>query len=220
MRASVIATIFLVAVLGVSLQLRSDRPLIGMPAEAQEPAHPAPPERPRETTRGPAVRPQTAGEPMWKAEVSGEFQTTAAAARLDAQKAAARKLGEKLRDKIPGFRYEPTVKFLTDNRMLNEGVEEKQVLTDPSAPVMLRQTVTVELREPQLKVLMEEDRRERVTERLWQAGHILAGLLAMLVAVAGYVRLDDWTKGYFSLPLKLGALALAAGGAVVLVRAI
>jgi len=36
----------------------------------------------------------------------------------------------------------------------------------------------------------------------------------VLGAIAGAIRLDEWTKGYFPLPLKLGVVALAAAGAV------
>ena len=52
--------------------------------------------------------------------------------------------------------------------------------------------------------------------RRWQAGRGLGGLLIILLAVIGYVRLDDWTKGYISLPLKLAAAAVAIAGPVIL----
>jgi hypothetical protein len=77
---------------------------------------------------------------------------------------------------------------------------------------MYTQTLTIELGDSQLKAAFEENHHERVQTRLWQAGRGLGGLLIILLAIVGYVRLDDWTKGYISLPLKLTAAAVAIAG--------
>jgi hypothetical protein len=157
------------------------------------------------------------GDPLWKAEVSGGPKTTAEAARQDALNNAADKLGQYMREHYLGYRWSPTAKFLTDHGMVTEGRNETQVIKDaPEAPPMVRHTLAIELRETQLKQLLNEDRRERGIERMWQAGRGLGGVLVMLVALVAYLRLDDWTKGYLSLPLKLGALSVAIAGPVVL----
>jgi hypothetical protein len=96
-----------------------------------------------------------------------------------------------------------------------ESRDEPQTLTSPEAPEMMRHTLTIELRADQRDQLLTEDRREHSIERLWQAGRGLGGLLIILMAVVGYIRLDDWTRGYLSLPLKLGARAVAVAGPVV-----
>jgi hypothetical protein len=139
---------------------------------------------------------------------------------------AAEKLNERLHQRFPGFRWTPTPRFLVEHRLIDNGRDEKQVLSDAAqiladsekvkVPEMVRHTLTIEVRDAQLSDLLEEDRHERGIERLWLAGRGLGGLLVMLVAIVGYLRLDDWTKGYLSFPLKIGALAVAVAGPVVL----
>jgi len=153
-------------------------------------------------------------EPLWKAEINGQG-TSPQAARQEAVKSAAEKLSAHLRARFPDFKYTPTPQFLIDHKMVDEGHDEKLTLDDPSGPEMTMHTLTVELRPDPLDELLTADRHERGGDRLWEAGRILGGLLVMLIALVGYVRLDDWTKGYFSFPLKLGALGLAVAGPVV-----
>jgi hypothetical protein len=161
-----------------------------------------------------AAQPAPPKEPLWKAEISGQG-TSPQAARQEAIKNAAEKLSAHLRARYPDFKYIPSPQFLIDQKMVDEGRDEKMTLSDPAAPEVTLHTLVVEMREDHLNQLLVKDRQERGHERLWEAGHVLGGLLVMLIALVGYVRLDDWTKGYFSLPLKLGALSLAVAGPVV-----
>lgn len=155
--------------------------------------------------------------PLWTKQVYGDFQTSSAVARDDALRAAARELSYYLKSRYPDFRYVPTPQFLLDQRMVDAGEDETQVINNaPEAPVMVRHKVTIELREGHLESLLEEDRHERSVERLWWAGRGLGGLIIALLALVGYVRLDDWTKGYLTLPLKLGAVIIALVGPAVL----
>jgi hypothetical protein len=160
-------------------------------------------------------QPVASNEVLWKAEVSAKA-TKPQAARQEAIENAAEKLSAYMRARFHDFKYKPTPQFLVEHKMVDEGRDEKLTLSDPEAPEMTLHTLAVELREPQLHLLLAEDRQERGTERLWQAGHLLGGLVVMLIALVGYIRLDDWTKGYLSLPLKLGALSVAIAGPVVL----
>ncbi len=161
------------------------------------------------------TQPAAPKEPLWKAEAVGQG-TSPKVARQEAIISAAEKLGAHLRARFPDFKYVPTLDFLVNHKMVDEGRDERLTIEDPAAPQdMTRHTLTVELRQDTLDDLLTADRHERGQERLWEAGHILAGLVVMLIALVGYVRLDDWTKGYFSLPLKLGALSLAVAGPVV-----
>jgi hypothetical protein len=41
-------------------------------------------------------------------------------------------------------------------------------------------------------------------------GKILVGLVALLAVVTGYIRLDDWTKGYYTGWLRLAAWGILA----------
>jgi hypothetical protein len=55
---------------------------------------------------------------------------------------------------------------------------------------------------------LRKDRDHRVVQRQIYLGKILAGLVVFLTAVAGYFRLDEATKGYYSGWLRLAALGL------------
>ena len=52
--------------------------------------------------------------------------------------------------------------------------------------------------------------------RLGGLARIVGGLVLLFGAVAGSIRLDEWTKGYLTWPLRVAALVLGAGGAAVL----
>ncbi|MFO0810627.1 MAG: hypothetical protein U0746_18525 [Gemmataceae bacterium] len=65
--------------------------------------------------------------------------------------------------------------------------------------------------------LLEANRRHVSDDRLESAGRGMAVLTVFLGAVAGFVRLDDWTKGYYTkrLGALLGGLVLAATALIV-----
>ena len=221
MRASVIASIFVIGLLGVGFGTRrcavhppqawAD---IAVPPAPKAKSNPAP-----KPVRRPVAEPPMAkgpADPVWKEEVLGPDQTKSQLARTDALKAACDAVAEYMQRRYPGYRFVPTPQFLTDRKMVDDGKDEPQTLADADAPIMIRHRLTVEILPEHLRRLLQEDRKLRVEDRLWLAGRALAALLIVLVAFAGYIRLDDWTKGYFSLALKLTAVALAVAGSVVL----
>jgi hypothetical protein len=225
MRASVIAALFLIGLLALGLRVhmeRTDEIRIAEVAHAEPPPPleaPKPPPAVEKKGNGKSFVSRTPQQtpPVWKDEVTSEFQGSPEAARRDALQKAAIHLGVYMEQRFPGFRYKPTPKFLLDNRMIEESaLEPVSIENDPSAPQQHRVKVAVELRDVQLAQLFQEDRRERSVERLWLGGKVLGGILIALLALIGYVRLDDWTKGYISLALKFGALTLAVAGAVLL----
>jgi hypothetical protein len=61
--------------------------------------------------------------------------------------------------------------------------------------------------------MIKLDREYRTQLRMFQAGKVLAALVAVLAAVAGYFRLDELSKGYYTGWLRLAAIGFA-GGAV------
>lgn len=184
------------------------------------PAVPKPPELPNPPPEiGPAKGPiqspsKTPDKPsvIWSKEVRGEPRANAKDARQNALEAAALALGDFLKERYPVFEWSPTPEFIVDQQIIVNETQEEQQLTDKEAPIMFTQTLSLELRESQLRAAFQENNKERVQARLWQAGRGLGGLLIILLAVIGYVRLDDWTKGYISLPLKLTAAAVAIAG--------
>lgn len=149
----------------------------------------------------------------WRAEVVGDFQTTTDAARSDALAKAAVELTAYLLDQFPDLHFRPSADFLAAHQMVdNPPFEQASVEQFQDAPTMYRQKVTVELRDDHLRRIFEADRRERSRERLQFAGRILGGILIGLTALLGYLRLDDWTKGYFSAILIVTAILTSLVG--------
>ena len=56
----------------------------------------------------------------------------------------------------------------------------------------------------------ELERRERGKDRLVILARVFAGLLVLLAAVAGCIRLDDWTRGTYRRWLQLAGASLVA----------
>jgi hypothetical protein len=67
--------------------------------------------------------------------------------------------------------------------------------------------------------LSEADRAARVTHRMEGAARGLGILVAALAAVAGYIRLDELTKGYYTGRLRALAVLLVAVAAWAIARA-
>lgn len=65
--------------------------------------------------------------------------------------------------------------------------------------------------------LIDADRRHVAADRMDAAGRGVALLTVLLGAVAGFVRLDEWTKGYYTkrLGALMGGLVLAATALIV-----
>jgi hypothetical protein len=54
--------------------------------------------------------------------------------------------------------------------------------------------------------ILHKDREARSESRMLSLGRVLVGLVAALGAVAGYLRLEEMTKGYYTAWLRLAAL--------------
>jgi hypothetical protein len=54
--------------------------------------------------------------------------------------------------------------------------------------------------------MLREDRRARSESRMLVLAKLLAGLVAFLGAVGGYLRLEEMTKGYYTAWLRLAAI--------------
>jgi hypothetical protein len=62
--------------------------------------------------------------------------------------------------------------------------------------------------------ILQQDSQYRMDQRLLWVGGGLAGLVVLFGAIAGYIRLDEWSKGYYTWWLRFGALGfLGVAGA-------
>src|SRR5436305_10949604 len=115
MRASVIAALLMIGLLAVGLRLHAERGcFVTDVAYAQE----APPQavKPPEAPKMPAPAERKGGTatlsrsqqtpPVWKAEVVGDDETSAEAARKNALKKAADELSKYLTERFPDYRYQ------------------------------------------------------------------------------------------------------------------
>jgi hypothetical protein len=68
----------------------------------------------------------------------------------------------------------------------------------------------VQITDNNLAYMRGLDRQQRAEWRMLWLGKLLAGIVALLTAVAGYTRLEEATKGYYTTWLRLGALGFVS----------
>ncbi len=74
----------------------------------------------------------------------------------------------------------------------------------------VRIKLELELTREAWRKLAEEERAHASQDRMETMARLTALATAILGAIAGYIRLDEWTKGYYSGRLRLAAFALVA----------
>jgi hypothetical protein len=182
-----------------------------------EPARPAPPAKPAQvqvvqvttsssrTSRVRKVKPppppaQDPGRVVRTFEVKGEFQATADDAWASAWDEARCRVTHEL-----NLSHAPTRDFLMN--MKDQWEEEKGPTVEgvgETKRVLLRLNLTA-AGEQELATL---EREYRSQDRMETVARLLGVLTVLLGVVAGYVRLDEWTKGYYTGRLRLAAVVL------------
>ncbi len=112
----------------------------------------------------------------------------------------------------------PAAKFVGNSRWVRIEEQKREPIGQKAGGEdVYRITYRVELTPQGVAELAREERSGRVGERMDLAARGLGLLTVLLGAVAGYVRLDEWTKGYYSgrLLLVAAAVVLTAGAAIV-----
>jgi len=214
MRASVIVPLMLAALFGLGLRYGSSHSGTSQPQRRGDRVAAQTPTAPKPSAK---VEVKT---PPWSGTVTGWPHKD----EKDARNSALQKAGERvsecyLKTLNPPIDWVPTPDFIRDDKykiVTNESTERQTIKDDPNAPPMTSVTLNLEISDSTLKAIQEQDRHYRVEQRLWFLGRGLGGLVLLLGAIAGAIRLDEWTKGYFPLPLKLGLVVLAAAGAAAL----
>lgn len=149
--------------------------------------------------------------PSWTVEGLGH---TKADARQDALEKAQAKLIVFLHEQNPPVEWTPPLSYIRAHLVKSETEEEARELDPPVGQVQVVRLM-VELTPDDRPYVLEQDRHCRMKPRLVLAGLILGSLVALLAAVAAYVRLDEWSKGYYTNWLRLAAVGFV-GGAVAL----
>jgi hypothetical protein len=201
----------------------------GCHAHAQPGSHPPKPSKAPKTPEPPtavqpavppAPPPVAADEqpfPLWNIKEAG--QNLADADEL-AQEKALKEIRSFLARQSPPIRWQPDLAWVKDQKqpLLTHRVVEEQDLPDSGLHAYFV-SYDVQLTQQAYRKIIENDRQLTMQERQFLLGKVLAGLVAVFAAFAGYYRLEEATKGYYTNWLRLGALGLiaAVGGALFLV---
>jgi hypothetical protein len=153
---------------------------------------------------------QAAGEkPLRKTPLGQAIQAGGFGADLsEARKNALRNLADQLQHER-GERLEPAL--LERYGLLEWGEAEPMpdLLGQPVLQVRLTFTPTRELVEANQSLLREQ----RARERQWWLGRLIAGLVLVFAVLAGYLQLEEWTRGFATRWLRgLAFLLLLLGG--------
>jgi hypothetical protein len=135
--------------------------------------------------------------------------TTTDEAEADALKHACDQVSKFLAEQEGDTNWRPTPSFLRDfkaYRLL--GKPEKIPFAIPGEGENFRVKLVVELTPDVLGRMQQMVREQRMGERQRIAARTMAGILAVLVVLFGYLKLEDATKGYYSALLRLAALAV------------
>src|SRR5262249_9207341 len=128
-------------------------------------------------------------------------------AHQEALREARAQLATWLAEHAPPFVWNPTAEYIEDRLVKEKLVEDKDF--DKTGPVKER-TLKLELSTKDYREMVSKDRAARSNLRMIFLGKMLAGLVAVFGAFAGYFRLEEATKGFYTTWLRLGAVGLVA----------
>lgn len=125
----------------------------------------------------------------------------------EAQQDALVKAHDWLADKDP-FGWAPPVEYLTQKSLIRFGEPSPQdfQLAGPMQTVKM----DLEVSAAQAEEMQKAGRQLRMTERHQMIGRALAALVALLVVAVGYFRLEEATRGYYTVLLRAVALTILA----------
>jgi hypothetical protein len=151
--------------------------------------------------------------PSWTVQGMGKTKTDA---EQDALEKAQTELILFLRQQT-SLEWTPSVSYI-NAKLVKERKEE--ALKDFAEPVGPMRQVSLEVElTPEARAEMSRlDRHYRMEHRLPLVARILGALVALLVAVTSYVRLDELSKGYYKGWLRLAATAFVAAAWAGLLR--
>jgi hypothetical protein len=126
-----------------------------------------------------------------------------------------------LRSQVPGLEWTPSPAYIK-KRMLREPAERRRIKdVDEGDKHVKCWAWNVAVSRSDLEDIVRRDTNRRVHHRLGILTAILIAVVALLAVVAGYIRLDDWTKGYYTgwlLAAAVGSLALVGSGLWLVLR--
>jgi hypothetical protein len=158
--------------------------------------------------RRPAVQASARAEnapATWKMKVEGAWMTTTGEAVDSALKQAQAELTNQLRRQRPPNDWEPTEEFV---RKLVRGQPEISRKELPDIGTMYQAAIRLEVSKKDNAEMARFGRHGRTERRQLRLAAVLGGLVALLAAIAGYIRLDERSKGFYNAWLKLAAVGV------------
>jgi hypothetical protein len=158
----------------------------------------------------PAVRAVAKGDNI----VDG-YGPTAAIAKDWAMKHAQERVETLLRERFAADGWKPNEEQLSADYLIRHEVVTPQGEPEPSPGINDNEKAMVarykvELTPSYLKEVQRLAREQRVQERHLVLARLLGWMVVLLLVVAGYLRLEDMTRGYATTLLRLGAFTLVA----------
>lgn len=140
---------------------------------------------------------------------------TAEKARKQARENAAKRVEELLHERFGRSGWQPAAEDVDPANL-----EELKVIQLTGEPVVgprvvegqenFKATYHVELNAGYLEKLVAKVRQQKVEDRHLLLARVLVGILALLLVTAGYLRLEEMTRGYATKLLRLAAVVLLA----------
>jgi hypothetical protein len=164
--------------------------------------HPAPPPPPQAVGQGPVAADLLKPLP-WRVVGYGRKIE-------DAEQDALEKAHKEVLDYLAGLRppveWQPSPEYVNRNLIKQreeEGPEQREI-----GPVY-KMTLTVDVGS-HLPDILKHDQHHRMEVRQLLMAKVVGALVVLLAVVALYFRLEEYTKGYYTLWLRLTALGLMA----------
>lgn len=169
-------------------------------AQIQPPVPPRP-HTPKRAPATPATR-----------TISGRLSATPERARDDARLMLARAVADWIEPEVPRAWKAPA-------RLIDTMVLDVQIRTvEKDLGTLYEASMRANFSPARRTEIIETYHRELVARRLAVLAGILAFVLACLAALAGYIRADEATKGYYTTRLRLAAAAGVGAAGVVIYR--
>jgi hypothetical protein len=126
---------------------------------------------------------------------------------------------EYLDNQTPALQWRPSSSDFIKKNFKIQPIKINDNDTNPTIPdfgKMVKVSFRVEMTAESRKAIWEQEHHYRTENRQLFLAKILAGLIAVFAAFAGYVRLDEMSKGYYTVWLRCAAAGVigAAGAGV------
>jgi hypothetical protein len=148
--------------------------------------------------------------PSWEVKGLGEDRE---AAEKDALEKARTVVTAYLRTRKPPVSWSPPPEYIRERLVVGEPSQGKdeEIRTEKRVYTLQSWTWTVTVAPEEYRLLEKEDRQAKSEERLLLAGKVTGGLVLLLAVLAGYLHLDEWTRGAYTRWLRLALVSAAVG---------